>query len=669
MFQKILIANRGEIACRVIQTCKRLSIATVAVYSDADSHARHMKIADEAWHIGGSRPAESYLRGEKILDVAKSSGAQAIHPGYGFLSENAEFAYACKTAHITFIGPTPEAIDAMGSKGTAKALMEKAGVPVVPGYHGAEQDSSFLANEAKRIGYPVLIKAVAGGGGKGIRLVNTQNEFSSQLEAAKREAKSAFGDDTVLIERYVQGPHHIEFQVFGDRHGNVVHLFERECSIQRRHQKILEETPSPFLDDQLRKQMGAAAVAAARSIGYTNAGTIEFIVGEDREFFFMEMNTRLQVEHPITEMTTGLDLVEWQMRIAAGEPLPLKQDQISRRGHAIEVRICAENPANQFLPEIGPLHRFVYPTAMDGIRVDTGVLQGDEIGIYYDSMIAKLIAFGDDRQQAQNKLIAALAHTAVLGVKTNIAFLTKIATEPDFTAGKVDTHFIAQHSDSLLSQPKQAPHRALIFAAIALLRKNEIAARAKLHGSSDPYSPWGMPNSWRLNGTGAQTLLFGDPLANLTREVKVQRGAGRLDIHIEEQSYSVATQNVNQADLRLIIDGRLSGGVVLHHDDHYLVDTDDERYEFLAVPPFAFDHAEEIASGRLTALMPGRIVKVLVRVGDAVATGQPLLIMEAMKMEHTIHSPREGTIEKVFYQVDDIVAADATLFAFEAASN
>ncbi|MDQ3260077.1 MAG: acetyl/propionyl/methylcrotonyl-CoA carboxylase subunit alpha [Pseudomonadota bacterium] len=669
MFKKILIANRGEIACRVILTCKRLNIATIAVYSDADSHARHVKIADEAWHIGGSRPTESYLHGEKILDVAKSSGAEAIHPGYGFVSENADFARACKAADIVFIGPTPDAIQAMGSKSAAKALMEKAGVPVVPGYHGAEQAPHFLAKEAKRIGYPLLIKAIAGGGGKGMRLVTQPDEFLPQLEAAKREAKNSFGDDTVLIERYVDGPHHIEFQVFGDSHGNVVHLFERECSIQRRHQKILEETPSPFLDDKLRNQMADAAVAAATAIGYSNAGTIEFIVGSDRKFFFMEMNTRLQVEHPVTEMTTGLDLVEWQLRVAAGEPLPLKQENIACKGHAIEVRICAENPANQFLPEIGPLHRFVYPTVMDGIRVDTGVLQGDEIGIFYDSMIAKLIAYGDNRQQAQKKLVAALAHTAVVGVKTNIEFLAKVATEPAFVAGQVDTHFIAQHRESLLSQPNEAPHRALIFAAVALLRQNEIAARAKLHGSSDPYSPWGIPNSWRLNGAGAQVLLFADPLANRTREVKVQGGAGQYDFHVEDQSYSVATQSMNQPEMKLAIAGRISSGIVLYYEDHYLVDVDSDRYEFLSVQPFAFDHAEEVASGRLTALMPGRIVKVMVSVGDVVAAGQPLLIMEAMKMEHTIHSPREGTIEEVFYKVDDIVAADATLFGFESASN
>ncbi len=666
MFKKILIANRGEIACRVIQTCKHLGIGTVAVYSDADRHSRHVNMADGAWHIGGSRPAESYLRGETILDVAHKSGAEAIHPGYGFLSENAEFARACKTDKIVFIGPSPDSIDAMGSKSAAKALMEKAGVPVVPGYHGAEQDPNLLANEAKRIGYPLLIKAVAGGGGKGMRLVSKPDEFQAQLEAAKREAKSAFGNDDVLIERYVQGPHHIEFQVFGDSHGNVVHLFERECSIQRRHQKILEETPSPFLDETLRKNMGDAAVAAAKAIRYTNAGTIEFIVGEDRDFFFMEMNTRLQVEHPITEMTTGLDLVEWQLRVAAGEALPLRQDQITRQGHAIEVRICAENPANQFLPEIGPLHRFTYPTDTEGVRVDTGVLEGDEISIYYDSMIAKLVAYGRDRQQAQQKLIAALAQTAVIGVKTNIDFLAKVVREPDFFTGKIDTHFIPQHIASLLATPGKAPHRALIFAAVRQLRANEIAAHTKLQASSDPHSPWGMATGWRLNGKGSRTLLFADPLASLTREIRVRQNANGYAIKVDDHSYAVSTQSETSNEIRLTIDGTVSSALVLLHDDHYLIDISGERYELFAVQPFTFDHAEESSSGRLTALMPGRIVKVMVDVGDAVANGQPLLIMEAMKMEHTIHSPREGKIEKMFYKVDDIVAADAPLFAFEA---
>ncbi|MGB8599347.1 MAG: biotin carboxylase N-terminal domain-containing protein, partial [Burkholderiales bacterium] len=391
MFSKILIANRSEIACRVIRTCKRMGIKTVAIYSAADKNSQHVLQADEAIQIGGPRPIDSYLRGDKILDAAKQSGAQAIHPGYGFLSENADFARACEKLGVGFIGPTPDAIDKMGSKSAAKIIMQAAGVPVVPGYHGDNQNPDFLHKEANKTGYPLLVKAVAGGGGKGMRLVKNSGEFIEQLSAAKREAKNAFGDEVVLLERFVQGPHHIEFQVFGDARGNVVHLFERECSIQRRHQKILEETPSPFVTPDMRHKMGAAAVAAAKAIQYRGAGTIEFIVGSDREFFFMEMNTRLQVEHPITEMTTGQDLVEWQLRVACGEALPLKQNEIKQTGHAIEVRLCAENPTNQFLPETGRLNRFVLPAASNSVRIDAGFAEGDEVGVFYDSMIAKLI--------------------------------------------------------------------------------------------------------------------------------------------------------------------------------------------------------------------------------------------------------------------------------------
>jgi 3-methylcrotonyl-CoA carboxylase alpha subunit len=513
MFSKILIANRGEIACRVIATCKRLGIDSVAVYSDADASARHVQLADEAWHIGGSRPTESYLRGERIIEVAKASGAEAIHPGYGFLSENANFARKVEAAGLTFIGPTPAAIDAMGSKSAAKALMEKAGVPVVPGYHGDNQDVTFLVAQAEATGYPLLIKAVAGGGGKGMRLVNKPDEFTAQLEAARREAKSAFGDDAVLLERFVQGPHHIEFQVFGDSHGNFVHLYERECSIQRRHQKILEETPSPFLDDAMRSAMGEAAVAAARAIGYRGAGTIEFIVGEDRRFFFMEMNTRLQVEHPVTEMTTGQDLVEWQLRVASGEPLPLTQSDIPRRGHAIEVRLCAENPENDFLPEAGTLLRFVHPQAQAKVRVDTGVGEGDRIGVFYDPMIAKLIVYGDGRASAIKELQDALALTAVVGCKTNIAFLQTLVHHPAFIGGETDTLFIERHRERLFAKSHHAPELALIAATCRDLLDAEAALAASAAAHGDPQSAWHSNSGWRLNGEGRRTLLFSDPLA------------------------------------------------------------------------------------------------------------------------------------------------------------
>ena len=664
MFRKILIANRGEIACRVIQTCNRLGIATVAVYSDVDRYARHVQMADEARHIGGPRPVDSYLRGDKIIEVARATGAGAIHPGYGFLSENAGFSRACEAAGIVFIGPTPAAIDAMGSKSAAKALMEKAGVPVVPGYHGDNQDAAFLAAQADRTGYPLLIKAVSGGGGKGMRLVNHAGEFATQLEAARREATNAFGDDAVLLERFVSGPHHIEFQVFGDTHGNVVHLYERECSIQRRHQKILEETPSPFLDDAMRARMGAAAVAAARAIDYRGAGTIEFIVGEDREFFFMEMNTRLQVEHPVTEMTTGQDLVEWQLRVAAGEPLPLTQADIPRQGHAIEVRLCAENPDNDFLPEIGTLARFAHPLGDNRkIRIDTGVRKGDSIGVFYDPMIAKLIVHADDRPAAARRMQQVLAETAIIGVKTNVPFLQRLLQHPAFLAGDTDTRFIERHRDALFARPDQAPDLAVMACACRELLDAEAEARAAAAHHGDPHSPWHSASAWRLNGESRRSLLYSDLLSGRTREIGVTGGRGRYELDVAGGKV-VAEPTLHGNHLRLRYDGNVATVTVVRFESHFTVLSGDSRYELTAVNPYAFETAEEVPGGRLTALMPGRIVKVFVAPGDSVTRGQPLLIMEAMKMEHTIHSPRDGVIERVAYQMDQIVEADAVLFAF-----
>ena len=668
MFSKILIANRGEIACRVIETCRRLGIATVAVYSDADRHARHVRMADQASHIGGSRPVESYLRGEVIIEVAKASGAEAIHPGYGFLSENAHFARACAAAGIVFIGPTPEAIEAMGSKSAAKALMEEAGVPVVPGYHGANQEAAYLAEQAEKIGYPLLVKAVTGGGGRGMRLINSAAEFSAQLEAARREAKSAFGGDAVLLERFVQGPHHIEFQVFGDSHGNMVHLYERECSIQRRHQKILEETPSPFLDDALRASMGEAAVAAARAIDYRGAGTVEFIVGEsiageDRRFFFMEMNTRLQVEHPVTEMITGLDLVEWQLRVAMGEALPLRQADIPRHGRAIEVRLCAEDPDNLFLPEAGPLARFILPAITDQVRVDSGVREGDHIGVFYDSMIAKLIVHGADRPGAIARLQQALAKTAVIGLKTNLAFLQTLSWHPAFIRGETDTQFIERHRDAMFAKSDAAPLAALIAVACRYLHDEEIAQAERAAAAPDRTSPWASNSGWRLNEKDRRSLMFSDPLAGKTTEITLSGGHGRYLLHHDQRTIEVdSTWSGN--NLRLEYEGQQSTLVVVRYGSHFSVLMPDTRYELIAVDPFPFETMEEVAGGRLTALMPGRIVKIMVAPGDTVTRGQPLLIMEAMKMEHTIHSPRDGRIERVVHQVDQIVEADAMLFVF-----
>ncbi len=660
MFTKILIANRGEIACRVIKTCKRMGIRTVAVFSSADVEAQHVKLADEAYLIGGPRPVDSYLKGDVILEVAKSSGAQAVHPGYGFLSENAGFAAACEKAGIAFIGPTPDAIEKMGSKSHAKALMQAANVPVVPGYHGDNQDASFLADESKKVGYPQLIKAVAGGGGKGMRLVEKAQDFSAQLEAARREAKNAFGNDDVLIERYVLGPHHIEFQVFGDTQGSVVHLFERECSIQRRHQKVLEETPSPFIDsqqDDMREKMGAAAVAAARAIAYRGAGTIEFIVGEDRQFFFMEMNTRLQVEHPITEMITGEDLVEWQLRVAAGEPLPLTQTEIITGGHAIEVRICAENPANDFLPETGKMHVFATPTLAtdDDVRLDTGVVSGDEISVYYDPMIAKLITWGEDRAEATRRMQHAISQTDVLGVKTNLGFLQQLVKHPAFLAGKTDTSFIPTHRDTLFPDESHLPDRALIAASLALL-SNEASAAG--------HDVWDRKDGWWLNRSAHRAMEFHTVNEEEIVTVDIETVGAMRRVQIGEREYAVMAASQHAPLVSFSANGHIETARVLIRGNSISILFADARHTLRVVDPFVFEGDADTNNGRLTAMMPGRVVKVMANVGDSVKKGQALIIMEAMKMEHTIVSPRDGVVERVAFKENDLVPADAVLFAF-----
>jgi 3-methylcrotonyl-CoA carboxylase alpha subunit len=665
MFNKILIANRGEIACRVIRTCKRMGIRAVAVFSEADANAMHVAQADEAYLIGDPRPADSYLKADVIIDVAKKSGAEAIHPGYGFLSENEDFARACEVAGITFIGPTPEAIEKMGSKSAAKALMQTAKVPVVPGYHGDNQDPAFLAKQADIVGYPLLVKAVAGGGGKGMRLVEKSSEFIAQLEAARREAKNAFGNDDVLIERFVQGPHHIEFQVFGDTHGNYVHLFERECSIQRRHQKILEETPSPFLDENMRKKMGDAAVAAARAIAYRGAGTIEFIVGEDREFFFMEMNTRLQVEHPITEMITGEDLVEWQLRVAAGEPLPLMQKEIITGGHAIEVRICAENPRNDFLPETGKMHVFATPAIADDddddddVRLDTGVKSGDEISVYYDPMIAKLITWGGDRQEAIRRMQGALAETEVIGVKTNLGFLQQLVRHPAFVEGATDTAFIPRHRATLLPDDQHCPDEALIAAALFELEKEK--AKEKTNAGNDV---WDTNIGWWLNRGATRTLEFHTEQDAEIDVVHVTTHPTHRVLRIDDRQHAVASSRIDGNAIQFTSNGITHRAIVLTAGDQFSVLLAGTRHALRLVDPFHFEAPDDLNTGRLTAMMPGRVVKLMAAAGETVKKGQPLLIMEAMKMEHTIVSPREGVVERVAFKVGDMVPADAVLFAF-----
>ena len=668
MFSKILIANRGEIACRVIRTCRRLAIRTVAVHSSIDARALHVEMADEAYGIGGPRPADSYLRGDRIIEVARACGAEAIHPGYGFLSENEDFARAVEKAGLVFIGPTPEAIEKMGLKDRAKTIMEKAGVPVVPGYHGENQDDKLLAGKASMIGYPLLIKAVAGGGGKGMRLVTAEAEFAAQLAAARREAQGAFGDEAVLLERYVQGPHHIEFQVFGDTHGHYVHLFERECSIQRRHQKVLEETPSPFLDPAMREAMGQAAVAAARAIAYRGAGTIEFIVGDDRKFFFMEMNTRLQVEHPVTEMITGEDLVEWQLRVAAGEELPLRQNEILSGGHAIEVRLCAENPANNFLPETGRIEvlRAPYGAHLDDdegdVRLDTGVREGDEVSVFYDPMIAKLIAWGDDRAESARSMQSALAQTALLGVTTNLAFLERVVRHPAFLAGDTDTGFIERHRADLLPPQSQVPLEALVAAAARVFLDEQDAIAAA------PASPWNDTGGWRLNQPALRRMEFRAPAeggaAGRVFTVDAVMHPGHAMVTVDGRTHRVAIRPPEGDRLQIALDDETYFAQVARHGAGLSAVTPQGRYALDLVDPFHYEPADALPDARLTALMPGRVVKVMAKAGDTVKKGQALMILEAMKMEHTILSPRDGAIERVAFAENQLVPADAVLFAF-----
>lgn len=648
MFKKILIANRGEIACRVIATCQRLGIKTVAVYSDADRNARHVRLADEAVHIGGAAPAESYLRGEAIIAAAQSTGAEAIHPGFGFLSENSAFARRCVETGIVFIGPAADSMDAMASKSAAKTLMEKAGVPVTPGYHGADQSLKKLTAEAAHIGYPLMIKATAGGGGKGMRVVHTASEFKAALESAKREAKSAFGDDTVLLEKYVNGPRHIEFQVFGDAHGNVVHLFERECSIQRRYQKIIEETPSPFLDETTRQAMGAAAVAAAQAVKYVNAGTVEFIVGADRSFYFMEMNTRLQVEHPITELTTGLDLVEWQLRVAAGEALPLTQDTITRSGHAIEVRLYAENPRQDFLPSVGTLAAFVTPAESEHFRLDTGVESGDAITIHYDPMIAKLVVWDETRAAAIARLGDTLNQTAVFGLTTNLPLLRRIAADAAFARGEIDTRYIDTHLAELNQEP--APPAHVLDAAALDIPLEDSAA----------LSPWDRLDGFQSNAQGGRRIVWRDAAGNETaRRVRFRQPHWLLT-----DDNGTREVRVTLADTHTLIvssNGEDLSYTVLRLADRTQIVWQDTAWKLERVHPFAATGQGGADDAHPGSPMPGRIVAAHVKAGDTVQAGDPLLVLEGMKMEYTLKARMTGTVEKLLYNVGDLVEAEVPL--------
>ncbi len=692
MFDKILIANRGEIACRVIRTARRLGIRTVVVFSQADADAQHVRLADEAYPIGGPRPQDSYLRGDAILDVAIQSGAQAIHPGYGFLSENADFADAVEAAGIVFIGPKAASMRKMGSKAGAKDLMDAAGVPVVPGYTGEDQAPQWLAEQAARIGFPLMIKAAHGGGGKGMRIVRSLEEFLPNLESCQREAKNAFGRDRVLLERYIESPRHIEIQVFGDSHGNAIHLNERECSAQRRYQKVLEESPSPFLTAQLRAAMGAAAVQAAHAIDYANAGTVEFIVAPDSTFYFMEINTRLQVEHPVTECVTGLDLVEWQLRIASGEALPLAQDDIVQRGHAIEVRLYAEDPEAGFLPASGKLERLRLPTASPHVRIDSGVTQGDTVTIFYDPMIAKLIVWDEDRPRALARLREALAQCEIEGPKSNITFLERLVRHPAIVEASIDTGYLDRHLDEFLAPPSDIDHPdgiAIAAAATVALLQEEAATRATAARSHDPTSPWAVADGWRLGHAGQRRLVLRE--GEVRHEINAHGAAGEYRIEHGGRIVHVTGARLTMAALTSVpltsvpsMIAAASGASVAASSlsarfdgqgRSYQIDADARRvllhdgmrrWRYQRVPAYQAERAGMDGSGdHAIAPMPGRIVLVKVANGDHVTLGQELLVMEAMKMELALKAPRDGIIAKVHASAGDFVEADTILVALE----
>lgn len=661
MFSKILIANRGEIACRVIKTARRLGIRTVAVYSEADANARHVRLADEAVLLGPAAARESYLVAEKILDAARRTGAQAIHPGYGFLSENADFAEACAAAGVVFIGPPASAIRAMGSKSAAKALMEKAAVPLTPGYHGDNQEPEFLKQQADAIGYPVLIKAAAGGGGKGMRLVDKGEDFIAALASCQREARSSFGNDQVLVEKYITRPRHIEIQVFGDSQGNCVYLFERDCSVQRRHQKVLEEAPAPGMTPERRRQMGEAAVAAAKAVGYVGAGTVEFIANQDGSFYFMEMNTRLQVEHPVTEMITGQDLVEWQLRVAAGEALPLRQEQLQIRGHALEARIYAEDAGKGFLPSTGRLLHLVPPAEGLNVRVDTGVEEGDEITPHYDPMIAKLIVWDEDREAALARMRQALADYRVVGVTTNIDFLSRLVSCPAFAGADLDTGLIERQQDFLFPESPEVPRDVILTATVAeLLREREQAAQQGRR-SGDPWSPWNRRDGWRMNIAARRTVSF------RVGETQVDVGVAYAG---EDWQLTLRNDTLLAHD-RLAVeleDRRLMASVVAVAEKRHVF-LNSGTYVIERHDPLHLVEAGGAQGGGLTAPMPGKVVALLAQPGP-VAKGTPLLILEAMKMEHTITAPKQGNLKGFRYAVGEQVADGAELvdFAPEAAA-
>ena len=673
MFQTLLIANRGEIACRVAATARRLGLRTVAVYSDADADAQHVLACDQAVRIGGPEPRDSYLQIDAILNAARVSGAHAIHPGYGFLSENEHFARACEQAGLIFVGPPAQAIAAMGSKSAAKTLMEGAGVPLVPGYHGDNQDPDFLHQQADAIGYPVLIKASAGGGGKGMRIVESSDAFLDALRSCQREAAGSFGDDRVLIERYITKPRHIEIQVFGDQHGQYVYLFERDCSVQRRHQKVIEEAPAPGMTPERRQAMGEAAVAAARAVNYVGAGTVEFIAEQDGRFYFMEMNTRLQVEHPVTELITGHDLVEWQLRVADGQPLPAPQQDLHIAGHAIEVRIYAENPDNDFLPSIGTLRTLRYPEhaafAPGPVRIDSGVRQGSVISPFYDPMIAKVITHGADREQARRRLIRTLADTQIAGVHTNKTFLQRLLSDASFAQADLDTGLIPRRHDALFPRMDTMPAAVLALAAGSLLAQQGLAGRDR--PQPDAADPWSSTDGWRVGGDYGQhlTLTAGDQ----RHDLRLERHAQGWQLQTADGVQALDWQATPSPDrpgthsLRIWLNGAEHRGTVLRDGDQLHINLNGTDWNLAVFDPLqaAGRDKEEGHGGRLTAPMPGKIIALHVDTGAHVKRGDVLLVMEAMKMEHSILAPADGTVTELFFAVGDQVPEGAELAAME----
>ncbi|WP_372830646.1 acetyl-CoA carboxylase biotin carboxylase subunit [Pontibacterium sp.] len=659
MFNKILIANRGEIACRVIQTAHRLGVKCVAVYSEADANARHVAMADEAFLLGPAPSTESYLRADKIIEICKQSGAQAVHPGYGFLSENTEFAEALEANGITFIGPPSSAIAAMGSKSAAKEIMSHASVPLVPGYHGDDQDPALLKQESEKCGFPQLLKAVAGGGGKGMRVVESLEEFDEALVSACREAKKAFGNPDMLIERYLTQPRHVEIQVFCDKHGNGIYLAERDCSVQRRHQKVIEEAPAPGLSDEVRVAMGEAAVRAAQAIDYVGAGTVEFLYDVDGSFYFMEMNTRLQVEHPVTELITGQDLVEWQLRIADGSELPITQDQVKVRGHALEARIYAEDPDNDFLPATGSLKYLRTPAENAHVRVDTGVIEGDEVSVFYDPMIAKLIVWDENREAAINRMVQALEEYRIAGLKTNTRFLRNLADAGPFREQDLDTGFIDKHRELLFPASRLDQQFCLAIAAAYFLE----TAKAGNTIKGDTFSPFSSQNGWRLNSEYARPmkLMLGEDL----HELSILEQQPEYEVTVDEASYRVSA-TLNDDALNVIINGHRLTVHCFQDGDNLTIFHEGEQFQCRQHRD-TFSETEQAGDASLAAPMNGAVVAVLVEKGQEVTAGQTLVIMEAMKMEHSISAPTDGVVADIFFAEGDLVNEGSELIALDAA--